>query len=146
MIILIMRKYWRLFPALGWMLIIFYLSSLQSLELTGELSAYDLILRKMAHVTEFGILVILFYWAFLPTLGHSKNLILSFVLSILYAVSDEIHQLFVPTREGKLVDILIDSLGILLATGIVQYWHGKNHTFGRGNPVPGPNGSGQSSG
>ncbi len=43
----------------------------------------------------------------------------SLIIGILYAISDEIHQLFVPGRSGKVTDVIIDSLGIL--TGIVFF-------------------------
>lgn len=42
-----------------------------------------------------------------------KNAVYSFLFCIFYAVTDEIHQLFVPGRSGELLDILIDSSGSL---------------------------------
>jgi len=48
-------------------------------------------------------------------LSLTQIMFLAIIISVLYAVSDEIHQLFVPTREGKIRDVLIDSLGILLS-------------------------------
>ena len=55
----------------------------------------------------------------LPALVKGKNkqlIILAILLAILYGISDEIHQLFVPNRHFSILDILIDSLGILLAS------------------------------
>jgi len=50
------------------------------------------------------------------TKGKNKKLIfLSIILAIIYAVSDEIHQLFVPNRAFAILDILTDSAGILFA-------------------------------
>lgn len=45
-------------------------------------------------------------------LEKKKIFIIAFVISLAYAVSDEFHQTFVPTREGKLRDIFIDLGGI----------------------------------
>jgi len=44
----------------------------------------------------------------------------AFILSFLWAVIDEVHQLFVPTRDGKIRDILIDTMGILFALYLVK--------------------------
>ena len=38
-----------------------------------------------------------------------KTGILSFLFSVIYALSDEFHQTFVPCRDGNIVDVLIDS-------------------------------------
>jgi VanZ family protein len=46
------------------------------------------------------------------------------VLAVLYAISDEVHQSFVPTREGTLRDVIIDAIGALLAwTALTQLLH-----------------------
>ncbi len=47
-------------------------------------------------------------------------------LSLLYAFSDETHQLFVPGREGKLTDVGIDAIGIaigLIVIGFIVSWN-----------------------
>ncbi len=64
--------------------------------------------RKAAHFSEYALLGALWYiW-----LRHKpKNLLLAFLAATGYAVTDEIHQLFVPGREGKIWDVLIDSSG-----------------------------------
>ena len=52
--------------------------------------------------------------------GRKENLVflifLVILLSVLYATSDEIHQIFVPGRGSSISDVLIDSFGILLAS------------------------------
>jgi hypothetical protein len=51
------------------------------------------------------------------TKGKNKGLIFpSIIIAILYAISDEVHQIFVPGRFFALSDILTDSAGILFAT------------------------------
>ena len=54
------------------------------------------------------------------TLKDNKNkTVNSTIIGILYAITDEIHQLFVPGRSGRILDIGIDSLGVI--TGIFIY-------------------------
>src|SRR3989338_8467706 len=113
-------------PVLIWMGVIFYLYSVPSLAVSQGLS--DLILRKGAHGAEYVFLVTLFYRAFVNTLSFSQKkhsrrylLLLAVVLTFLYALSDEWHQTFVPTRNGNLEDLALDSLGILVGTGFIYY-------------------------
>lgn len=70
------------------------------------------IIRKIAHFTEYLILALLVINAFRESgVKKFKLYLYSFLLCILYAISDEFHQLFVPGRAGQLKDVLIDSLG-----------------------------------
>ena len=75
------------------------------------------IIRKIAHFSEYGLGGILFL-GFFETfeMSNKKKLIFAVILGIIYAISDEIHQLFVDGRTGKITDVWIDSLG--LVTGI----------------------------
>lgn len=67
--------------------------------------------RKAAHMTEYAVLSILLYiW-----LEKWKSAI---AFSALYAASDELHQLFVPGRAGRLGDVMIDSAGAILGVFI----------------------------
>ena len=43
-----------------------------------------------------------------------RSFSISLILSLIYAVTDEIHQTFVPTREGRFRDVIIDLIGILI--------------------------------
>ncbi len=47
-------------------------------------------------------------------------LLISFIICLMYAISDEIHQIFVPGRGAQISDVLLDSLGA--GTGIIIYW------------------------
>ena len=82
--------------------------------------------RKGAHVSEYGLLCLLIWrarrltvtpgavgWSW-PTAGESLW------LAVLYAATDELHQTFVPTREGCLRDVFIDSSGAVL--GLFLLW------------------------
>ncbi|MGH3065729.1 MAG: VanZ family protein [Gaiellaceae bacterium] len=97
-------------PVLAWAALIFALSSIPDLG-TG-LGGWDLALRKLAHTAEYAVLAALLMRA----TGRSR---LAFVLGTLYAVSDEIHQAFVPGRMGAPLDVAIDTLGV--ACGIVLW-------------------------
>jgi len=43
-----------------------------------------------------------------------KGIKLALLICILYAVSDEVHQLFIPGRGGQFKDVIIDSAGVLV--------------------------------
>ncbi len=86
----------------------------------------DFILKKLAHFSEYFILNFLISRALIKTtnLSLKKSLVLAFVVSVLYAVSDEYHQSFVPGREPRIRDIIIDSFGALTASSYLGY---RNH-------------------
>ncbi len=77
------------------------------------------VIRKTAHACEFCLLAFLFSNSF--TLSEIKKWhIFSFVSTVLYACTDEIHQIFIPGRAGRFSDILIDAAGALI--GIAVYF------------------------
>jgi VanZ family protein len=78
-----------------------------------DIKVLNLIVRKITHVTTFGILAVLFF----KSLG--SRYILSWLLTVIYAISDEWHQSFMPGRESSYKDVLLDSFGALLALSIV---------------------------
>lgn len=76
-----------------------------------------LFVRKFAHTTEYFILGLLMMNVIKDYFEFDKKMILiSIILCILYACTDEVHQLFIPGRSGQLLDILIDSIGIVIGT------------------------------
>lgn len=83
----------------------------------GELPFKDklnILVRKGAHVAEYFILCGLLLWALIGTIKKDKVALYSaVVVSIAYAGIDELHQLIVPGRTGNIIDVLIDSLGVL---------------------------------
>lgn len=85
--------------------------------------------RKLAHFSEFCLLGILIY---LNVIEYRKNktILLSIVFAFIYAISDEVHQLFVPGRAFAIKDILIDTsgaiLGIFVIHLIVKKWLKKS--------------------
>ncbi len=90
------------------MALIFALSAQPNLN--SGLGVWDTVLRKLAHLAEFGLLWFLWWRA----LGYGGPLP-SIAIAIGYAISDEVHQSFVEGRHGSPVDVAIDALGIGLA-------------------------------
>ena len=90
-------------PVVGWAALIFVLSSIPSLG-TG-LGDWDLVLRKIAHAAEFAVLGALLVRALSAPLP-------AFLIGAAYAVSDEVHQSFVPGRMGSPLDVAIDAVGV----------------------------------
>jgi VanZ family protein len=74
----------------------------------------DLLLKKTVHALAYGVLTGLFlralrgHWA-----DHGLIRLVSIGLAIAYALSDEYHQTFVPGRHGNLIDVVVDTVGIV---------------------------------
>lgn len=109
----------RWIPVLMWAVFIFYLSSIPNLS-TG-LGLWDIIIRKIAHILEYGILTFLL-WCAVKNDKRPAYISLSWaaIFAIIYALTDEIHQGFVPTRHFSLYDVCIDSVGAILAAWIIR--------------------------
>lgn len=69
-----------------------------------------LYIRKTAHFTLYFILGILIY-IFIDTYNIKHKILISIILSCLFACTDEIHQLFVDGRTGSILDVLLDTIG-----------------------------------
>ena len=78
------------------------------------------IVRKSAHFIGYMILGILASGLILQYENINKKYPLAFLICVIYAISDEIHQLFVPGRAGQVRDVLIDSAGSLLGIILVM--------------------------
>ena len=89
--------------------VIFAFSSVPSLG-TG-LGTWDLVLRKLAHLTEYAVLGALLYRALARPW-------LAILVGGLYAVSDEIHQHFVRGRHAAWYDVVIDTVGVTIGVVI----------------------------
>lgn len=121
-------------PVIIWALAIFIMSSFNAEESANQsnfivniiasifninnISLLSLIIRKLAHFTEYLILGVLVINMFTKN-NVRKSYILSILLCIIYATSDEIHQIFTPGRACQIKDILIDSIGSI--TGIYLF-------------------------
>lgn len=105
-------------PVLLWMAVIFYLSSMPGSGVEYEMPTLLLLERKGAHIFEYFLLTLLSARIFVFHMPRNiaRSLWLSASFALMYAASDEIHQLFVFGRTGKATDVLIDGIGILFAT------------------------------
>jgi VanZ family protein len=101
-------------PFCGWLILIFALSAYpKALIPQGKYISWD----KIAHVLEFGIFGYFTaraaYFSGVPAL-HFNWRWLSLVFGILYAASDEWHQLFVAGRWASPYDVIADAIGVIL--------------------------------
>lgn len=127
-------------PLILWMIIIFYFSH-QPVDESSQLSEgiskpiveklesiikidiveemFDYLIRKLAHFTEYMILGILMYIASSKNnIPRNKKVLWCILLCALYAITDEVHQAFVPGRAPRVFDVLIDTAGSI--TGILM--------------------------
>lgn len=133
-------KYWL--PVLIWMGLIFTISTdIGSLQHTSriigpflrffhpavsEKTIHDVqvVVRKTGHLTGYAILAMLVWrarnGAFLPPRWQWNAGLFAEAIALLYAISDEFHQSFVPTREASVVDVMIDCAGA--AAGLFAVW------------------------
>ena len=118
-----MKKLWRFLPALLIMIVIFAFSSVPKQEMPN-FGLLDIFVKKGGHVLGYALLALAYWYGLSAIPGGSKirPYFLAYILSALYAISDEFHQSFVPGRHATWVDaLIIDGSGAILALGLV-YW------------------------
>jgi len=124
-------------PVLIWMGLIFWISAQSDLPKAPS-TWVDFVVKKGAHASVYAVLAGLIWHALGNGRGnrsagteqrggprlHRRVLsslnVQTFVLSVLYAISDEWHQTFVPGRHGRPFDVLVDASGIVIA--LVLIW------------------------
>ena len=79
---------------------------------------HSFIVRKLAHFSEYAALGFMVFGSFYTsnlTINKKRGVmvILSWLLSTIYASTDELHQMFVAERGPSVRDVMIDSLGAL---------------------------------
>ncbi len=86
------------------------------------------LIRKLAHMSEYAILALFTYYALIK-IAFNKRIIfqITFLISFLYACSDEFHQLFISGRSGQFTDVLIDSTGCLIMLLFLYLWQKKKN-------------------
>lgn len=104
------------------------LFGLENADISGLTQFFSTTVRKVAHFSIYAFLGISLYIS-LYFNSIKKAFVTSEAISFFYAVTDELHQHFVPGRDSNAVDILIDSLGafsgILIIYLILQYCKNK---------------------
>jgi VanZ family protein len=87
--------------------------------------AIQTVLRKSGHVTEYAVLAALAWRARRQQLGsyrewNRREAVAIIILCFLYAITDELHQQFVSSRQGAAIDVLIDTVGAM--AGLFAIW------------------------
>ena len=85
----------------------------------GELAWWEVLGRKLGHVTGYTLLALAWMWALEPYVR--RPIVPGALLAFAYACSDEYHQTFVDGRTGTVRDVGIDTIGIAIAIGIALY-------------------------
>lgn len=121
MLLSIRRRLVAWIPAILWMALLFYLSSRSTLPSLPK-PGWDVLLKKGGHFAAYGILAALYLraltWDAPLTRGHWW---LAWGLTALYAVSDEVHQSFVPGRNAAVTDWLIDVTGAAITLTLLRW-------------------------
>jgi VanZ family protein len=76
------------------------------------------LMRKLGHLTEYGILAALWFRALHVgrRLDSARSAWTALAISVAWALADEFHQTFVPSRTASVLDVLVDATGATLAT------------------------------
>lgn len=108
----------RWLPVFLWALVIFALSSIKQV-VVSEFFIWDFVAKKIAHVGEYAVFFVLIYRA------TGGKWLATFSLTMIYAVSDEIHQSFVPGRNTAVYDLGFDFSGASIAAYVI--WKRQAH-------------------
>jgi len=125
---------WRTLPAVAYMGLIFFVSSL-SLQQARLPRNSD----KLIHFAEYGVLAALWTFALRGgprPIAPRRAALWSWAIAAVYGATDELHQLFVPHRSCSVYDWIADTLGAALAASLlVLVWKKKESLGGDDPPV-----------
>ncbi|MGA1863779.1 MAG: VanZ family protein [bacterium] len=113
-------KYW--FPPIIYAALIFFLSSRSSIDIGPDIPNIDKLYHALIY---FGFAVLLwraFYYAS-PAPFKKRAILFALILTVLFGISDEWHQLHVAFRHADFFDLLFDSIGASLALLSVSWWN-----------------------
>ena len=104
----------------------------------STLQLAHLMIRKAGHLTEYAILAWLAARAFRTSsndLLRRRWFLVALILVVLYSLSDEFHQSFVPSRSASIYDCMIDTVGGLMMLGFLAVrWNSvRNPRVSEGN-------------
>lgn len=112
-----MKIFRRWFPAIVICVVIFVFSARQGTAVTQDYF-WNYLANKTAHLFLYFVLCFAFY-------RGTKNVTVAVVLTVIYGISDEFHQQFVPTRTGQITDVIIDSVAAITA-GLILWTFYQN--------------------
>lgn len=81
-----------------------------------QIDLVHLVIRKFGHWSEYFVLAVLILRAMLAsssTVSFLRQASYAVLASSLFALTDEWHQSFVPSREASHVDVMIDTFGAI---------------------------------
>jgi len=84
----------------------------------------DTLAKKAIHIVEYGVLAALLWRALAHGKENTRDALTLKVLagSLLYALSDELHQRLIPGRCGSLTDVGLDAVGVFIALALLRRW------------------------
>jgi VanZ family protein len=91
----------------------------------------NVVIRKLAHATEYSILSLLVSWVCLRSPWkwlRSYWLLVAILVVLLYSSSDEFHQTFVPDRDGTITDVMLDTGAGTAAALLLALWRRARRT------------------
>ena len=97
-----------------------------------DIDSLNRVIRKNAHFFAYLILGLLMINAIRNSGIYGKqSILIALSICVIYAISDEIHQLFVPGRSGLVKDVIIDTAGAAVGAGVYMavgriLWNRKN--------------------
>jgi VanZ family protein len=89
-----------------------------------------MLVRKLGHLSEFFILAVLLMRAFSNQAGagsEKRRALYTVGIATLYAISDEWHQSFVPSRTSSAQDVLIDAIGAICGACLCHWWRQRGN-------------------
>ncbi len=112
------RVLFRWLPAVVIMVAIFFFSSIPSKEMPN-FGGWDTIVKKGGHMMGYALLG----FSYIRAINTRDRwaYIISVLVVIIYAVSDEFHQSFVPGRNSSPIDVGIDTAGAILGLIALRY-------------------------
>jgi VanZ family protein len=103
-------------PAILLCILIFAASSTPGAKVSDDF-AVDFGVHKAVHLFLYSALFFCFY-------RGAKNIPIAALLAIMYGVTDEFHQTFVPSRQGSAFDVLVDAFAVLISAFVLwKYSH-----------------------
>jgi VanZ family protein len=99
-----------------YMALIWFLSSNPADAFVNTPFSFDALLKESLHLIEFAILYWLIAFAFMAHNKWSERAsLIAAVIAILYGLTDEIHQSFVPSRSATVIDFVKDVIGVTVS-------------------------------
>jgi len=122
------RRILRFIAVAAWAGVIYLASDQPDLRVSDD-DLLDFVLRKLAHLAVFGILLLLAAHALAGVRWNPRmSLVGAWCVTFAWAVSDEWHQTFVEGRAGQPRDVAIDMLGATAAAAMLVTYRRRQET------------------